>query len=239
MIKGLLDQIKNAPAWQRLAILVAIPILLILYFWTMLLSPALDEKSKLERDVENTKAELERLRLSISPRILENLREQRDKLKEEYSQKYTELTSLVGEIPTEKDVGKILKNIGALAQKNRVVVVNMQVSNPQKVQYYLDEQKKLVKEMKTPQQREQTKEEQAKQLQKEQEKQQTLEGVSFIRTEAKLTLLGNYSAIKGFLNDLRQRGIISYPVEIDLSNEGKKVRANLTLHLLLREEAEQ
>ncbi len=227
MIKGLLDQIRNAPAWQRLAILVAIPILLILYFWTMLLSPALDEKSKLERDVENTRAELERLRLSISPRILEDLKKQRDMLKEEYSQKYTELTSFVGEIPTEKDVGKILKNIGALAQKNRVVIVAMQVSNPQKVQYYLDEQRKVVKEIKEVQ------------PSQAQEKQQTLEGASFKRTEARLILLGNYSTIKGFLSDLRQRGIISYPVEIDLSNEGKKVRASLTLHLLLREEAEQ
>ncbi len=229
-MEKLMAQLKALPPWQKYAILLIVPLILILYIWFMMITPSLDEKSKLEVDIKNTKAEIDRLKAGIDPRKIDALKKQEEGLREEYSKKYAELTTLVGEIPTEKDVGLILKNIGNLAVKSGVLILGLQVSKPERVEYYIDQEfdRKLVREVPKPKESQQA-QQQTKQAQ------QKVESVAFLKGELKLSLLGNYGSIRAFLEGLRKEGILSYPSELTLTNEGNGVKADINIYLLMKE----
>lgn len=226
-MEKLISQFKALPAWQRVFLVAIFPIFLNLYIYFMLLSPQLEEREKIKGDIEIAKDQLAKARESLNPAIIQNLRKEEERLKKEYLEKEMELTSLVGEIPKEREVGKVLKNIGSIAKKNNLIVLNMQISNPEKVNYYMDSQKQIVKILKqeAPQQ--------------QQQPPQPQEGVPMLKADAKLTLLGSYTSLRSFLESLGREGIISYPIQLNLSTEGSKLRAELTLHLLFKEEVKQ
>ena len=229
-MERLIAQFKALPPWQRAFLVALLPLILSIYVYMMLLSPALDEKDKLKKDIENTKGDLEGIRASLNPRVIESLRRQQKELEQEYLKKSEEIKNLVGEIPKEKDIGEIFKNIGKIAQKNRVVILSTQISNPEKVQYYIEGEKKLVK-VSTPQQ--------TQQQPGQQQTQPSPQGITLLKSDLRLTLLGDYRSIRGFLETLKKEGLISYPVEINLVNDGGRLRADLTLHLIFREEVMQ
>jgi len=231
-MQKLIEQFKALPPWQRYVLILVLPLVLIVYIWLMLLSPAMDEVSKLKVEVNNAKADIQRIRASLNPAILENLRKEEKALEEEYLTKQAELVSLVGEIPTEKDVGKIIANIGRIAKRSKVKILNLQVSGAQKVSYAITQEgeKKVVKEL---QQQQQT--QQQEQKGQQQTGQQPQEGVTLLRSEVKMTLLGDYASVRAFLDGMRREGIISYPVSLSLSSEGNKLRAEMVINILMKE----
>lgn len=230
-MQKLIEQFKALPPWQRYVLILALPLVLIVYIWLMLLSPAMDEVSKLKVEVDNAKADIQRIRASLNPAILENLRREEKALEEEYLRKQAELVSLVGEIPTEKDVGKIIANIGRIAKRSKATILNMQISGAQRVSYTIvqEGERKVVREL---QQQQQTQQQQAKQ---QAQQQQAQEGVGFLKAELKMTLLGDYASIRAFLYNMRREGIISYPVSLSLSSEGNKLRAEMVINILMKE----
>lgn len=231
-------QFKNLPPWQKYFLVLGLPILLSLYIWFILISPVLEETNKLKLEKEQVEKEIENIRNSIRPAILNGLRKEKERLEAEYAQKYAELTSMVGEIPTEKDAAKIIRNIGSIATKSGVVILNLQVSSPQKVSYELVQQgdKKLVKEI---QQQQQMQQQQRQSQQQKQTQQKQPQGVSFLRSELKLTLSGPYGSVRKFLERLEKEGIISYPSSLALTPEGKnKVKAEVVLFLIMKEEGQ-
>ncbi|MEJ5339471.1 MAG: hypothetical protein WHS43_07440 [Aquificaceae bacterium] len=242
-MERLVAQLKALPPWQRYAILILIPLALILYLWFMMVTPALDERSKLEMDVRNLKADIERIKAGIDPKIMEGLKRQEEDLRAEYSKKYEELINLVGEIPTEKDMGIVLRNIGNIARKSGVLILGMQVTKPEKVEYYLaqDAEKKLVKEVPKPKEGQQAQQQAQQPAQQQpaqqpvQQPQQKVESVAFLRSELKLSLTGDYRGVRNFLEGLRKEGIISYPSSLNLINEGNRVRTEINLYLLIKE----
>ncbi len=236
-MERLLAQLKALPPWQRHVLLLGIPIALILYLWFMLISPAGEEVDRLRGDVNREKTEVERLRASIKPSVLENLRKEEEKLNEEYSRKYTELTALVGEIPTQKDISLVLRSIGKVARSSGVKLLGMQIGTPQQASYQLAEEggKKLIKEI-TVQQGQQGGQQQTQQQTKQQPKQaQQQEGVKFLRSELKLSFSGNYKQVSNFINTLKKEGVISYPVSMSLTNEGKELKGELVIYLIMKE----
>lgn len=234
-MQKLIEQFKALPTWQRYFLLLGLPLVLVVYLWFMLLSPAMDEVSKLRVDVQNAKTDIERIKASLNPAILENLKKEEEALKEEYANKQAELESLVGEIPTERDVGKLISNLGRIAKKSKLTILNIQVSAPQKATYtmYQEGEKKIVREL---QQQQQT--QQAGQQAQQQPAQQPQEGLSFLRSEVKLTLLGSYTSLKTFLDGLRKEGIISYPLSLSLSSEGSNIKAEMVIYILMKEEGQ-
>ena len=229
-MQKLIEQFRALPPWQRYVLLLGLPIFLIVYIWLMLLSPAMDEVSRLKVEVDNAKADIQRTRASLNPAVLENLRKEEKALEEEYLRKQAELVSLVGEIPTEKDVGKVIANIGRIAKRSKVTILNMQVSEAQRVSYTVvqEGERKVVKEL---QQQQQQTEQQA-------QKQQPQEGVSLLKAELKMTLLGDYNSVRAFLDSMRREGIISYPVSLSLNSEGNRLRAEFVINILMKEEQE-
>lgn len=241
-MERLIEQLRSLPPWQRFLILLIAPIGLSAYVWFTMLSPLLDERNKLQTDVRNLKGEIERIKASTSPDILEKLRKQEESLNQEYSKKYAELTSIVGEIPTEKDMGKVLENIGSIARKNGIVITGMQMGNVEKVKYQLieEEGRKIIKELSEQKENQQAQQAQQPQTQQQQvkapqEKQQT---VDFLKSELKLSLLGGYENIRGFMEDLRKRGVISYPHEVNLSGQSSRIKADVSLYLIMKEGGE-
>ncbi|MFN3870617.1 MAG: hypothetical protein ACK4MW_03930 [Aquificaceae bacterium] len=230
-MEKLIAQFKALPAWQRAFLIAGLPLILSIYLYMMLLSPAIDERDRLQRDVENLRGEIQSLRASLSPNVLEDLRKQQEELEQEYLRKSQEIKNLVGEMPTERDTGKVLRNIGNIARKNKTVILSMQISNPEKVQYYMEGEKNLVKVYNQQQIQQQT------QQQTQQQLQSPPQGITLLKSELRLTILGDYRSIRSFLEGLRKEGIISYPVEINLTSEGSRIRADLLLHILFREEA--
>ncbi len=237
-MEKLMAQLKALPPWQKYAILLIVPLILILYIWFMMITPSLDEKSKLEVDIKNTKGDIDSLKAGIDPRKIDALKKQEEGLREEYSKKYAELTTLVGEIPTEKDVGLILKNIGNLAVRSGVLILGMEVSRPERVEYYIAQEfdRKLVREVPKTKEGQQAQQQPAQQAQQQtKQAQQKVESVAFLKGELKLSLLGNYSSIRAFLEGLRKEGILSYPSELTLTNEGNGVKADINIYLLMKE----
>ncbi|MFN4012768.1 MAG: hypothetical protein ACK4KZ_02805 [Aquificaceae bacterium] len=222
-------QLRNLPPWQKYVLVLGLPILLLLYIWFILVSPTLEEINKLKLEKEKVEKEIENIRNSIRPAVLNSLREEKEKLELEYTQKYAELTSMVGEIPTEKDAAKIIRNIGSIATKSGVVILNLQLSSPQKVSYELVQEgdKKFVKEI------------QQQQEQPQVQQQQRPQGVSFLRSELRLILSGPYGSVRRFLERLEREGVISYPSSLSLAPEDKnRVRAEVVLFLIMKEEGQ-
>ena len=224
-MQKLIEQFKALPPWQRYVLLLVLPLFLIVYIWLMLLSPAMDEVSRLKVEVDNAKADIQRTRASLNPAILENLRREEKALEEEYLRKQAELVSLVGEIPTEKDVGKVIANIGRIAKRSKVTILNMQVSEAQRVSYTVvqEGERKVVKEL---------------QQQQQESQQQPQEGVSLLKAELRITLLGDYNSVRAFLDNMRREGIISYPLSLSLNSEGNRLRAEFVINILMKEEQE-
>ncbi len=224
-MERLIAQFKALPLWQRAFLIAVLPLILSIYVYMMLLSPALDERDKLKKDVEGVKVDIERIKSSINPKLIESLKKQQEELEREYIRKSAELKNLVGEIPTEKEIGKVIKDVGRIAQKSRVIILSMQISNPEKVQYYMEGEKNLVKVYK-PQQ-----------TQAQQQAQQTpSQVITLLKSDVRLSILGDYISIKNFLEALKEEGIVSYPVEINLYSDGHRIKVDLTLHTLFNEE---
>lgn len=232
-MERLISRLKELSPAQRLALLVVIPALLILYVWFMMVSPALDEKSRIEVEIKKTKEEVERLRSSLNPAILQSLRKQEEQLREEYTRKYEELTALVGEIPTEKSVGKLISNISRIARKSGMQIIQIEMSPPQEVRFVLSQEgeRKLVKEVSLPREPQQ----QPQQV-NAQQVMQAVEGVPFLRSELKLSLIGNYRALRTFMEGLRKEGIISYPSSLSVTTEGDRLKADLTIYVIMKKE---
>ncbi len=233
----IIAQFKALPPLQRYILLLAIPIVVIVYLWFMFISPTNDEISKLKMDIQKEKTEIENLKNTLKPAVLENLRNQEKKLMQDYQLKQAELVSLVGEIPTERDMALVVKNIGSIARKSNLTIMRIQVSNPQKTTFalYTEGEKKIVKEY---QQQQQTSDQQKKDQQKRADKQQQAteqKTVSFLKSKVELELLGTYPSLKSFLDNLQQRGIISYPESLSISPEGQKIRAKLEINTLIKE----
>lgn len=81
-MQKLIEQFRALPPWQRYVLLLGLPIFLIVYIWLMLLSPAMDEVSRLKVEVDNAKADIQRTRASLNPAVLENLRKEEKALEE-------------------------------------------------------------------------------------------------------------------------------------------------------------
>lgn len=238
-MEKIIAQFRTLPQWQRLFLLAAIPLALSVSIWFMLISPAREEIKKLTGEIETRKTEIKNIRASMNPALIENLKKEEANLRAELQLKEEEQRRLVGEIPEEGEIGLLLRNIGQIAKKSGVVLLSMQISTPQSATYVLVEEggrKKVIEAQ--PQQQAQQQPQQAQQ-QPQQKPQQAQpqsspQGVSFLRSELKISFLGSYSSVRDFINNLRREGIISYPTSLSITPDGNRVKAEITIQLLMK-----
>jgi hypothetical protein len=212
-----IERLRELPPYQRFIILLLIPLILIIYVYFMLFSPVLSEVRNLRSNIERTRSDIENIKASLNPAVLENLKKQEKELREEYLRKEEELITTVGLIPTERDVGLVVRNIGRLATKSELMVLSMHLTEAQKARYFIvqkDEGKSIVieKPMQEPQQQNQ----QPQQTQKVQAEKEE-EGVTLTKRDLLLLVYSrNEAGIKKFLESLRKEGIVSYPLSLDI-----------------------
>ncbi|MDW8096277.1 MAG: type 4a pilus biogenesis protein PilO [Aquificaceae bacterium] len=239
-MERLVSQFRSLPQWQRYAVLLFMPIVLVLYIWFMMISPSLDEKQRLEQDIQRLKEDIKTTKNVMDIRVIDRIVSEEKNLKKEYTIKYEELKKLVGEIPSEKDMDKVLRSIGSIAKRSGVVITGMQLGTPEKVEFHLVEEggKRIVKEVQKlgeGQGGNQPKAQQQAQQTAKQQPQPKLEGAVFIKSELKLSLLGTYQGVKSFLKGIEKEGVVSYPHEMNITAEDDRLKINMSIYLIMKE----
>ncbi len=219
------------PQWQKLFILLILPIAIIGYTYAMLITPLKEELEKNRKEKEELDRRIAELKRLTDPQALEPLRKQRDDLKAQLEVKRQELELVVGEIPSTKDVGNIYKKLGAIASKNGVRLLSVSLAKPNEVGYTLEktpEGKAVVKIVK-----EQTQQ----QGQQEQRLQQPSDVVKHPTAELKISFVGSYANIVNFLKSLERGGFVSYPSTFKVERVEKgMLKGDLTILIIMKEE---
>jgi hypothetical protein len=219
------------PQWQRLFILLILPIVIMGYIYAMLITPLREELEKNRKEKEELITRIAELKRLTDPKALEPLRKQRDGLKAQLEVKKQELELVVGEIPSTKDVGAIYKKLGAIASKSGVTILSINLAEPNEVGYTLEktpEGKVLVKIVK-----EQTQQ----QGQQEQRPQQPSDVVRHPTAELKVAFVGSYAKVVNFLKSLEKGGLVSYPSAFKVERVEKgMLKGDLTILVIMKEE---
>jgi len=219
------------PQWQKLFILLILPIAIIGYTYAMLITPLKEELEKNRKEKEELDRRIAELKRLTDPQALEPLRKQRDDLRTQLEVKRQELELVVGEIPSTKDVGTIYKKLGAIASKSGVRLLSVSLAQPNEVGYTLEktpEGKAVVKIV-----REQTQQ----QGQQEQKPQQPSNVVKHPTAELKISFVGSYANIVNFLRSLERGGFVSYPSTFKVERVEKgMLKGDLTILIIMKEE---
>ncbi|MDT7871606.1 MAG: hypothetical protein RQ844_03765, partial [Thermocrinis sp.] len=126
------------PQWQKLFILLILPIVIIGYIYAMLITPLREDLEKSRKEKEELDRRIAELKRLTDTKALEPLRKQRDDLKAQLEVKKQELELLVGEIPSTEDVSSVYKKLGAIASKSGVRILSINLAKPNEVNYTLE-----------------------------------------------------------------------------------------------------
>jgi Tfp pilus assembly protein PilO len=219
------------PQWQKLIILLVLPIAIIGYTYVMLINPLIENLEKSKKEKEELTRSIEELKRLANPKALEPLKKQRDELKAQLEVKKQELELVVGEIPSTKDTGTIYKKFGAIASETGVRILSINLAQPNEVGYTLEktpEGRAVVKIV-----REQTQQ----QGQQEQKPQPPSDVVKHPTAELKISFVGSYANVVNFLRSLERGGFVSYPsaFSVDRSENGM-LKVDLTILIIMKEE---
>jgi Tfp pilus assembly protein PilO len=219
------------PQWQRLFILLILPIVIIGYIYAMLITPLREDLEKNRKEKEEIDRRIAELKRLTDPEALEPLRKQRDDLKAQLEVKKQELELLVGEIPSTNDVSSVYKKLGAVASKSGVRLLSVSLAKPNEVGYTLEktpEGKAVVKIVKEqPQQ----------QGQQQQKPQQPSDVVKHPTAELKISFVGSYANVVNFLKSLERGGFVSYPSTFKVERvEKDMLKGDLTILIIMKEE---
>jgi hypothetical protein len=234
------------PQWQKLFILLILPIVIIGYVYATLITPLKEELEKSRKEKEEIDRRIAELKRLTDPQALEPLRRQRDDLKAQLEVKKQELEVVVGDLPSTNDVSTVYKKLGALARKSGVILLSVNLANPNEVNYTLEKTPegravvKIVKEQpqQQGQQQQQQKPQQQKSQQKAQEqKQQTSNVVKHPTAELKISFVGSYANVVNFLKSLEKGGFVSYPSTFKVDKSEKDMlKGDLTILVIMKEE---
>jgi len=227
------------PQWQKLFILLILPIVIIGYIYAMLITPLREDLEKSRKEKEELDRRIAELKRLTDPKALEPLRKQRDDLKAQLEVKKQELELLVGEIPSTEDVSSVYKKLGAIASKSGVRILSINLAKPNEVNYTLEktpEGKAVVKIVKEqPQQ--QGQQQQKSQQKAQEQKQQTSNVVKHPTAELKISFVGSYANVVNFLKSLEKGGFVSYPSAFKVERVEKgMLKGDLTILVIMKEE---
>jgi Tfp pilus assembly protein PilO len=227
------------PQWQKLFILLILPIVIIGYIYAMLINPLREDLEKSRKEKEELDRRIAELKRLTDPKALEPLRKQRDDLKVQLEVKKQELELLVGEIPSTNDVSSVYKKLGVIASKSGVRILSINLAKPNEVNYTLEktpEGKAVVKIVKEqPQQ--QGQQQQKSQQKAQEQKQQTSNVVKHPTAELKISFVGSYPNMVNFLKSLERGGFVSYPSTFKVERVEKgMLKGDLTILVIMKEE---
>jgi hypothetical protein len=216
------------PQWQKLFILLILPIVIMGYIYAMLITPLREDLEKNRKAKEELDRQIAELKSLTDPKALEPLRKQRDDLKAQLEVKKQELELVIGEIPSTKDAGTIYKKLGTIASKSGVKILSINLAEPNEVGYTLEktpEGKAVVKIVKDQPQ------------QQGQQPQQPSDVVKHPTAELKISFVGSYASVVNFLKSLERGGLVSYPSAFRVERaERDMLKGELTILVIMKEE---
>jgi len=220
------------PQWQKLFILLILPIVIIGYIYAMLINPLREDLEKSRKEKEELTRRIAELKSLTDPKALEPLRKQRDELEAQLEVKKRELELVIGEIPSTKDASTVYRKLGAIASKSGVKILSINLAEPNEVGYTLEktpEGKAVVKIVKEqPQQQGQ---------QQQQKSQQPSDVVKHPTAELKISFVGSYANVVNFLKSLEKGGLVSYPSAFRVERAEKDMlKGDLTILVIMKEE---
>jgi hypothetical protein len=233
------------PQWQKLIILLVLPIAIIGYTYVMLINPLIENLEKSKKEKEELTRSIEELKRLANPKALEPLRKQRDELKAQLEVKKQELELVVGEIPSTKDTGTIYKKFGAIASESGVRILSINLAQPNEVGYTLEKTPegravvKIVREQtqQQGQQQQQKPQEQKQQQNTQEQKQLPSDVVKHPTAELKISFVGSYANVVNFLRSLERGGFVSYPSAFSVDRSGNgMLKVDLTILIIMKEE---
>jgi hypothetical protein len=190
------------PQWQKLFILLILPIAIIGYIYVMLITPLKEELEKNRKEKEELDRRIAELKRLTDPKALEPLRRQRDDLKAQLEVKKQELELVVGELPSTEDVSSVYKKLGAIARKSGVRILSINLAKPNEVGYTLEktpEGKAVVKIVKEQPQQQDNSKQKSQQKAQEQKTTNLQCGKNIPTAELKISFVGSYANIVNFL----------------------------------------
>ncbi len=236
-----LDKVRaqwNAtPLWQRLILVVILPLIVAGAVWFYVIQPDMEKKDRLVKQRAQLQQEIDRYKKLIRPGVLEGLQKQLEELKLREAEKKKELERVVGKIPTVEEVEKIFGEINTIASARNLVITRIALSQPKTTSFLLVEKegKKLVKpvaaEQKQVRGRRPPRKKPAPRQQQPQQK-----GVPVTTMRVTMNLEGKSASINRFLRDIHRRGLVSYPVSLRINPSAGEgvVSAEVAIEVILQ-----
>jgi hypothetical protein len=241
MFGNLRDQWANTPLWQRALLLIIFPAVVVGALWFYMVKPTLEERDRLRQERQRLLQEINRYRALIKPEVLQRLRDQIAKLEEEVKKKREELEKVVGKIPTQKDLERILGEMNYIAGLRELVITRISLSRPKVQRFQLVEKdgRKVVQVVAQPQRaqvRRTVRRPPRRGEQRRPERPPEQQGIPIVTVEIAMTVEGKTRNIQAFLTDLHRRGLVSYPkaVRIKPLREEGKVSADVVIDVILQ-----
>lgn len=212
---GFREQWEAAPLWQKAIIILVLPGVLLGAIWFYAIKPDMEERDKLVNEREQLRQEVEKYRKMSRPEVIENLKRELERLKGEEEEKRRELESMVGKLPTKKEVERVFGEINSLALSNDLVITRIAVSEPKDYNVELVENggKRFLKQVDSKG-----------------------AGVPITTMEVSMSFEGSASGVYRFLKGLQEKGIVSYPKSIKLKPVKEKglVSADIVIEVVLQ-----
>ena len=229
------------PKWQKTMILFLLPVAIIAYSYTMLISPTQEELEKAKKEKEQVLIDIESQRRLTDPRALDSLKRKREDLEAELIQKRLELERVVGELPSDRDMGAIYRKLGLIAKRHGVSILSVSLAKPTETAYDVEKLQDgtvIVKIVETNQQQQgQATGQPQQQSQPQQQQAGSSTAVKHPTAELRLSFVGSYSQVVNFLRGLAQEGFVSYPSSLRIDgSEANRLRGELSIFVVMREE---
>ena len=232
---SLKEQWEATPAWQRMVVAVALPLVAIGAVWMYVVKPDMETKDRLTKEKQQLNQEIAKYKRLIRPGALKKLEEQLENLKKEEEAKKKELEKVVGDIPTQREIEKVFGEINRIAVSKNLVITSISLSSPKTQNLQLVEKggKKFVKP--AVQQQQQRKRGRGRRG-RAKKKQAPAQGIPITTVEVAMNLEGRTKDVYGFLEALYKQGLVSYPKSVSLkpSRDRGVVSASVTIDVILQ-----
>ena len=233
---SLKEQWEATPAWQRMVVAVALPLVAIGAVWMYVVKPDMETKDRLTKEKQQLNQEIAKYKRLIRPGALKKLEGQLENLKKEEEAKKKELEKVVGDIPTQREIEKVFGEINRIAVSKNLVITSISLSSPKTQNFQLVEKggKKFVKPAAQQQQQKQRGGGRRGRVKKKQAPVQ--KGIPITTVEVAMNLEGTTKDVYGFLEALYKQGLVSYPKSVNLkpSRDRGVVSASVTIDVILQ-----
>ncbi len=217
MLEQFREQWASAPIWQKLLVAIILPTVVAGAIWFYMIKPTVERKKAVEAEIAQLQQEINQLKGLIQPGIIAQLEKELANLKELEKKTRLEVERVVGKIPTEGEIEKILGEINFLAGVRNLVITSITISSPQVMNLMV---------VKTP----------SGKVVRQAGGGQGSGGVPVKAIRISMNLEGKTQDLYLFLESLQKKGLVSFPRSLAITpveREGR-VKAQMSVDIIVQ-----